>query len=79
MANNVQKRFKHLSEKIFNTEDGVEWLAILRESYVVPSSLSSDAIQTAYSLGKKELVLELIQYMYDPNLLEEIKIEVKYE
>lgn len=55
--------FKNSADRVFSTSDGIKVLAYLKEEYVDRSSLRDSEYSTYYSLGQKELVQSLIQFI----------------
>jgi len=73
------KNYQAALKRLFNTPDGYIVLATWREDNVNKSSLvPMDPCATAYYLGRKELVQEVINHLKDDGVLDDIKIETEY-
>lgn len=71
MLDDSEIKFAHACKKIFNTPSGRVVLKRLKEDHVDISALNSDPYKTHYLLGQKELIQGLIQYIKNPDILEE--------
>lgn len=75
------KKVQECAKRLFNTPDGVEFLAALKTEYVdctAMARLQDHTISnelTFYKLGQKELVQTLIQFLNDPEELNDVKIQ----
>lgn len=60
---------------LFNTETGKSVIEGLVEYYVDPSSMRADPYNTAYLLGQKELIQELVRIKDSDDIAEHIKMQ----
>lgn len=74
MINMRERRALQLMKDLFNTKDGQEVLAYLKDSYVDNTALQDTVERTYYKLGQKEFVQSLIRSIKDESILDEIII-----
>lgn len=83
MDNDKQVRkelaFKATIKRLFNTKDGKEFLAGMKDSYVYNTAVGKDPYDTYYKLGVKEFIEGLIRNVKDPEELDDIIIRNNME
>jgi hypothetical protein len=67
--------FTKTASRLFNTPDGVEVLAFLKDSYVNNTALTADTNQTMYKLGQKEFVQSMVRLVTEPEELDRIIVK----
>lgn len=65
--------FKMLAEHVFNTEQGQQLLKYLQEDYVDVSPIAETVEMTFYNVAKQDLIKDLISFVKDKNLLDDIE------
>jgi len=68
MTNTLQD-YTALAKRIYNTEDGMRYLAYLKMRYIDTTCIGATNDLTLYNLGKKELVQGLISTVEKPEEL----------
>ena len=72
------KAYHRAARKIFNSPSGHRVLAMWKEKDMQETALvGNDPLTTAYKLGRKEFVQEVINHLRDEEVLDDIKIETE--
>lgn len=73
--NTRELKFRRAAKLVFDTPEGRELLAYLKDSYVNATALQPTVEATYYKLGQKEFVQSLIATISDESELDNIIIE----
>lgn len=74
-----QRRFVKIAKRLFNTEDGLLFIAELKATNLSSSPVGADKLETYHRLGEQDFVRSLVAMVEDKKVLARLEATINEE